>query len=361
MHAMPRSHLRSFRATRRARLFAAGWALLLAGAAGEAVADGVVEVCATTPDLGSLVREIGGEQVDVTVFVKSKEDPHFAEAKPGFVKATNGCELFVQNGLGLEVGYAPALLQAARNPELLPGNRGFLDASGAITPKGVPAGTVDRSMGDVHPHGNPHYLLDPLNGLAVAEKIAAKLTELRPASAGAFAARLAKFRDDLFRHLVGDDLARKYGAEVPKLATLFERGKLLPFLSGQGEAARLGGWFAAMAPHFGARAIQDHPIWLYFADRFGLRIVGSLEPRPGIPPTTKHMNEIVGLMQADGVRIVLASAYYDPRYARFVAEKSGARVLAMANQVGATAGADTYLEMIDHDVRQVAGALGSEG
>jgi ABC-type Zn uptake system ZnuABC Zn-binding protein ZnuA len=213
-------------------------------------------------------------------------------------------------------------------------------------------------MGDVHPFGNPHYMLDPLNGLAAARLIAGRLGDVRPGDRAYFDGRLADFQADLYRRLVGEGLASKYGAEVPKLATLFERGRLVEFLEQQGEAKLLGGWLGAMAPHFGAKVVQDHLLWHYFADRFGLRIVGSLEPKPGIPPTTKHMSELIEQMRAENVRIVLASAYYDPRYAELVAEKSGARVLAMANQVGAVAGTETYLDMIDYDVRQVAGALG---
>jgi zinc/manganese transport system substrate-binding protein len=332
-------------------------ALLTAGVAGTASARDTIAVCATTPDLGSLAQEIGGDRVAITVFVKPREDPHFAEAKPSFVKATNQCALWLQNGLDLEAGYAPAILQAARNPDVLPGSRGFLDASRAIAPKDVPTSTVDRSMGDVHPFGNPHYLLDPLNGVAVARAIADRLGEIDPASRADYDARFARFQGEVYRRLVGDDLARKYGADVPKLATLYERGRLPDYLEKQGEAKLLGGWLGAMAPHFGAKVVQDHLIWTYFAERFGLQIVGALEPKPGIPPTTRHMNEIIDLMRAGNVRLVLASAYYDPKYARLVADETGAKVLAMANLVGAVPGTETYVEMVDHDVREVSGAL----
>ena len=148
------------------------------------------------------------------------------------------------------------------------------------------------------------------------------------------------------------------GKDVSKLALLYQHGKLTNFLDEQGERDKLGGWLAAMLPFVGSKAVDDHPIWSYFADRFGLLVVGHLEPLPGVPPTTKHLEKIIELIRAQDVKIVLASAYYDPRYAQFVGEKSGAKVLRMANQVDAVPGTASYVEMVSYNVAQVVGALG---
>ncbi len=314
-----------------------------------------LRVVASLPDLGSLVQAVGGDAVAVTVLANAGEDPHFVEVKPSFVKAMSVADLYVQNGLELEAGYAPLLLQGARNSRILTGQAGFVDASLAITPLDVPVGQIDRAMGDVHPFGSPHYLLDPLNGLRVAALLRDRLAALRPESAGAFAQRYEEFRARLNDALVGTALARKYDAE--KIATLFEYGKLLPFLAQQGDAALLGGWLGAMAPYFGTKAVDDHPMWAYFARRFGLVIVGHLEPKPGVPPTTRHLQELLTMMQADAVRLILANAYYDPRHADFVAAETGARVARMANQVGARPGTDDYLAMVNYNVEQVVQAL----
>ena len=322
--------------------------------------DGPLRVVATTPDLGALTRAVGGDDVSITVLVKGAEDPHFAEAKPSYVRAMNQADLFIQMGLALETGYAPLLLQQCRNPRIAPGSPGFIDASTVMgTPLDVPTGVVDRSMGDVHPGGNPHYLLDPLRGLSVARLIATRLGQLRPERRASFEQRFETFQRELFTALVGDTLATKYGADVAKLALLQQNGKLVSFLEQQGERADLGGWFGALLPYAGTKAVDDHPIWSYFADRFGLRIVGHLEPMPGVPPTTKHLEQIIELIRAQDVKIVLASAYYDPRYAKFVSEKSGASVLKMANQVDAAPGTESYVGMIDYDVRQVVAAMSS--
>ncbi len=346
----------------RTRIFALLFAVVVLASAPSVRAETPLAVCATVPDLGSIVRAVGGDRVAVEVFTKPTEDPHFTPARPSLIKSLNACELLVQVGMELEIGWLPLLLKNARNAAVLPGGPGFLDASTAITspdaPTGaldVPTGTIDRSMGDVHPFGNPHYLLDPVNGLLVARLVHDRLAALRPASQAYFDERLAGFRTQIATGLVGPSLAAKY--EVEKLALLAEHGKLLDFLRSQGEEAQLGGWLGALAPSFGAKVVDDHPIWPYFARRFGLVVVGHLEPKPGVPPTTKHLADLIARMKNEGVRMVLASSYYDPRHARFVAEATGAKVLAMANQAGARDGTDTYVGFIDYDVRQVTAAL----
>ncbi len=328
---------------------------LTVGAAFAQEAARPMQVCATVPDLGSLAREVGGDQVSVTVFTKGTEDPHFLEPKPSFIKALSLCDLYIQAGMDLEIGWVPNLLQNARNGAVSPGARGFLDASQVITPLEVPTGPVDRSMGDVHPLGNPHYLLDPLNGLRVARLIRDKLIELRPSQKSYFEERYASFSKRLGEALVGEKLAKKYDAE--KLAILFERGRLEPFLKAQGEASLLGGWLGLMLPYYGTKVVDDHTIWPYFARRFGIQVIGHLEPKPGIPPTTSHLGALVERMRAEGVKAVLAVPYYDPRHARFISENTGARVVNLAHQVGGREGTGDYLSMIDYDVRQVAAAL----
>jgi len=319
--------------------------------------EGPVRVCATVPDLASLVREIGGEEVSVTVFTKPTEDTHFVEAKPSFVKALSQAELFVLMGLDLEAGYAPVLVRNARNENVLFKAKGYVDASSVIQPIEVPAGTVDRSMGDVHPFGNPHYLHDPLNGLKVSEYLKNKLSETRPAKKQYFEGRYEAFRSKLGEALVGKTLAGKYKVEFEKLARLHEHGKLLDYVKKQGEEASLGGWLGAIAPFYGAKAVADHNQWPYFAIRFGLTIVGSMEPKPGITPTTKHLSGLVEMMKRENVKLVLAAPYYDPKHAKFLAEKTGGTIVEMAHLVGARQGTDDYVSMVDYNVKRVVAAL----
>ncbi len=316
-----------------------------------------LQVCVTVPDLHSLAQEIGGEHVTLSTFAKATEDPHFVEAKPSFIKTLSTCDLYVQVGLELEAGWAPVLFQNARNTNILPGAPGYMDASSVVTPIEIPTTPVDRSMGDVHPLGNPHYLSDPVNGLKVAALLRDKFSERQAEHAPYFAARYLSFRDRVGAALVGESLAKKY--ECEKLALLFEHGKLNEFLQSQGEATALGGWLALMSPHFGAKVVADHNMWPYFARRFGVTVIDFLEPKPGIPPSTAHLNALVRTMKTHGVKAVLTAAYYDPRYARFIAENTGATIATMANQAGARPGTEAYLSMVDYNVRQIAAALGN--
>lgn len=314
-----------------------------------------IAVCATVPDLGSLTREVGGDQVSATVFAKGAEDAHFIEAKPSFIKTLSQCDLYIQIGMDLEVGWAPVLLQNARNAAVLPGGRGHVDASTVIQRLEVPTGPVDRSMGDVHPMGNPHYLLDPLNGLKVARLIRDKLVELRPDRKSYFEDRYTSFHMRLGAALVGEKLARKY--DVEKLALLYEHGTLTPFLKGQGEATVLGGWLGKMLPYFGTKVVADHNLWPYFARRFGIGVIGFMEPKPGIPPTTRHLGTLVELVRTERVGAVLTVSYYDPRHARFISQQTGVRIVNLAHQVGARDGTNDYLAMIDYNVRAMIAAL----
>ncbi len=315
-----------------------------------------LQVCATIPDLGNLAQEIGGDIAKVTVFAKSQEDPHFVEARPSFIKALSQADLYVQIGMELEIGWAPVLLQNARNGRVLQGEQGFLDASKAIVPIEVPTGPVDRSMGDVHPAGNPHYLLDPLNGLLVARLIKDKLAGLRPEKKEFFEEQYQAFNRKMGRALVGEKLAGKY--EFEKVALLYEAGRLGPFLKEQKEDSPLGGWLQIMSPYFGSKVVADHNMWPYFGRRFGISVVGFLEPKPGLSPTTKHLQTIIEMMRAQGIKVIISSPYFDPRHAQFVSKNTGAKIANLAHQVGARPGTGDYLEMVDYNVRQLAKALG---
>ena len=314
-----------------------------------------LKACVTVPELGSLVQEIGGAQTTLTVFAKGTENPHFVVPKPSFIKALSTCDVYVQIGLDLEIGWAPPLLQNARNGNILPGGQGYIDASTAIAPREIPSTPVDRSMGDIHPRGNPHYLLDPLNGLRIARLLRDRLSALRPASAPYFAERYADFRRRLGVALVGEALADAYDFE--KLAVLARHGRLDSFLKRQGQASLLGGWLGSLRPYAGSKLVGDHNAWVYFAELFGFDLVAYLEPLPGMPPTTKHLNTVIELMKTSSVKAVLQAAYYDPRYAQFVSDNSNATIVPMAEQANSRPGTAHYLDMIDYNVKQLAAAL----
>lgn len=316
-----------------------------------------LRICATVPELGSLAREIGGERVEVSVFTKGTEDPHYLDPKPSFVRALNGADLFLQVGMELEAGWVPPLLSNARNPRILPNGRGHLEASTVIFPLEVPTGAVDRSMGDIHPQGNPHYLADPLNGLKVAALIRDRLSELDPAGAPVYRSAYEDFRRRLGAALVGEPLSRKYDSE--KLALLFRHGKLDSFLKQQGDAAHLGGWLGKMLPHRGTRIITYHRSWPYFAERFGLIVVDQLEPRPGIPPSPGHLVKVIGKARSEKVRLILLEPWLPTDSAELVSRKAGIPVVRAAVSTPGEKGGYRYLEGIDRTISRVAAALAS--
>jgi ABC-type Zn uptake system ZnuABC Zn-binding protein ZnuA len=324
-------------------------------AAWSTAADPPLRICATVPDLAALAREVGGDRVHVTTFAKGPENPHYIEARPSFVRELAGADLFMQTGLELEIGWSPVLLKNARNEKVLPGAKGYLEASSAIMPLEVPTGIVDRSLGDVHAGGNPHFFSDPLSGLKVAALIEERLEDLRPGDADYLKARHQDLVKRVGERLFGGELAAKY--DPAKLALLVEHAKLDEFLKSQGDDAKLGGWLGKMRAYAGKQVVADHMVWPYFARTFSFRVAGYLEPKPGIPPTTKHLQEVIAMMKAEKITVILTTPFFDPRHARVVSEQTGARVAKMAHQVGAVDGTDDYISFVDRNVETLAAAF----
>lgn len=332
--------------------------LSLLGSTLPTIAAAPLEVCATVPELGGLVRAVGGDQVAVTVFAKGTEDPHYLDAKPSFIKALSKADLFVQVGMDLESGWAPLLLRSSRNSRVQPGGSGFLDASVVITPLEVPVGPLDRSMGDIHPQGNPHYLADPLGGLKVAALIRDRLAELRPEAAELFLQRYEAFRKRLAEAMAGPGLAEKY--EIEKLALLHRRGRLAEFLRQQEDLEALGGWLGRLHPFFGARILTYHRSWPYFAERFGLVIVGQLEPTPGIPPGPGHLLQVIKTIKSQQVRLLLVEPWINLRASQSVAAKTGINIVQAAASISPDQDRYDYIDAMGAIVEKVASGLNGQ-
>ncbi|MSR47250.1 MAG: zinc ABC transporter substrate-binding protein [Planctomycetes bacterium] len=317
-----------------------------------------LNVCCTVPSIGSIAQEVGGDAVSVTVFAKGTENPHFLDARPSHVKALAAADAFVQQGMELEIGWAPVLLQQCRNGRVQPGQPGFIDASVVATPLEVPSVPVDRSHGDVHPFGNPHYMTDPVNGLLVARLLRDRLSELLPTARDGFMERCAAFEKRLCVAMVGAALAEEFQSDtIVKFAELNANGRLASFLAQQKRGEELGGWFGALAPFAGTRVLADHNQWAYFGRRFGLEFAGFLEPKPGVAPSTGHLGELIRSARAAGAKLVFTAPGFDPKSAQFVAGKLDVPLLTLAHEVGATPAATDYLAMVDSDVGSIVAAL----
>jgi len=314
-------------------------------------------VVAATTDLAALCRAIGGEHVQVTTFLPGPQDPHYLDPRPSMLYAMQKAELLVFTGRELESGWLPVLIQNGRNPGTQPGQIGSLDASRCVRALGVPTVGVDRSAGDIHMAGNPHYLLDPLCGLQVAMLLRDRMGALWPAEKAAFDANFTALQRRLAEAMVGPELAKTYEYEAEKLALAYGNGTLLDVLKEQGDLDKLRGWFGTMAPLRGSPIVVDHDLWPYFAERFGLTVFGFLEPKPGMTPSTAHLEQLAERMRAGNVGVLLASPYFPIQYAEVLQKKLPVRIAAMAHQPGAREGTDDYVAFVDHNVRAVALAL----
>jgi ABC-type Zn uptake system ZnuABC Zn-binding protein ZnuA len=291
---------------------------ILAGSCSLAPAAAKVRVVTTTTDLASLAREIGGDRVEVTAIAAGSQDPHFVDAKPSYLIKLQRADLFVEVGLDLEIGWAPTLLTNSRNARIQPGAPGYVDASAGIERLQVPT-AADRTQGDIHPYGNPHYWLDPANGHRIAANIAAALERVDPDGAAGYRQRLADFDSRL------DQALQRWTAEASSLA--------------------------------GVPVVAYHNSWPYFEKRFGFDVVAFVEPKPGIPPSGRYVAELAERMKKDGVKLILMSTFYDQKTAELVARLSGADIVTLANSVGGVEGADDYLELFDVNLSRLIAAI----
>ncbi len=279
-------------------------------------ASAALKVVTTITDLGSITKEVGGNLVTVTSIAKGYQDPHFVEAKPSYLLNLRNADLFVEVGLELEVAWAPPLLINARNEKILPGNVGFLDVSQGCEILQKVSGTVDRSQGDVHPFGNPHYWLDPENGRMIARNIANKLAVLDPANAAIYKANLAAFETKL------TDKEKTWDAMAKGLKS--------------------------------KKVVTYHNSWPNFAKRFGLDVVNYVEPKAGVPPSPTHIESLIKQIKDEHVSLLLIEPYFDSKMPEKIAKETGATLLIFPPSVGAEPDINNYFDLLDHNLKLLA-------
>ena len=278
-----------------------------------------LNVVATTPDLASIASFVGGDHIQLTTLARPNEDPHFVEAKPGFIVKLNKADVLVHGGAELESGWLTPLLAGARNAKIVSAARGDVRCCDGVPMREVPT-ELDRSKGDIHATGNPHYLVDPENAKIVAHHMA-----------DAFSASDEPNRDFYQAN------AKKFAGELD---------------------AKLKEWQATLAPFKGQSMVSYHNSWPYFASRFGLKIEMFIEPKPGIPPSPSHLAELISKMKAGGVRVILVDPYVNRKSAEMVARGAGATVVDVAQFPGAIKGTEGgYITLMDHMVKSIADAL----
>jgi zinc/manganese transport system substrate-binding protein len=275
----------------------------------------------STADLAALAREVGGDRITVDSIAKGYQDPHFVEAKPSFLLKLRQADLLVSIGLQLEIGWLPPLVTQSGNPRIQPGAPGYLDASRFCEIMEIPRSTVTRAEGDVHPLGNPHYWLDPHNGRRIAKGIADKLADLDRDSSSYFQQQF-------------QDFDRRLAAAEMK-------------------------WDTAMKPYRGQKVVTYHRSFPSFAKRFGLDVIGYVEPRPGIPPTPGHTIELIRLIKQEHCKVLLVEPYFDLKTPRSIARETGAEVVVFLPSVGGEKQVTTYIELFDYDINLLVKAFQS--
>jgi zinc/manganese transport system substrate-binding protein len=284
-------------------------------------------VVATLPGLGKIAEAVGGDRVSVTSIASGVQDPHFVDPRPSYMVKLRDADALLVNGLDLEVGWVPPLIEGARNGKLRPGSPGYVDCSRNVPVIEVPTRQITRADGDVHPFGNPHYLTDPLNAKIVAETVGAALSGLRPADAEFFAGRVKAFQASIDRAMFGPSLVDLVGGK--KLDRLARSGELAGFLASAPGGATLGGWLGEMAPLRGKKVVFYHRSYSYFAQRFGLVVVDYVELKPGIQPGPSHLADVITTLTREAVKVVVAHPFNDPKIARLVADKGGAKLVTL--------------------------------
>jgi zinc/manganese transport system substrate-binding protein len=300
-----------------ARRFTLALAAALTAAAGPAGAQ--LKVVTSTTDLYDIAKAVGGTRITATHIGEGYQDPHFIEAKPSFVLQLRNADVWAFVGLDLEIGWMPLLLDGARNPKVRPGGSGYLDVSRAIPVLDVPQGNVDRSMGDVHPLGNPHYWLDPENGRRIARLFRDKFSQLDRAHQGDYDKNEKAFETRL-------NAAEK-------------------------------AWQPLLAQIKGKPIIAYHTSWRYFADYTGARIVAFMEPKPGVPPSPSHVFEVIRDAKQAGAKVVVQEPFYERKMSDLVAKQLGGTVLVISPSVGGVKDASDYLTLMRHDIEALANAL----
>ena len=284
-------------------------------------AEDKLRIMTATTDLAALAQEVAGDKADVESIARGYQDPHFVEAKPSFLLKLRKADLLIVVGLELEIGWLPPLINQSTNPKIQVAAPGYFDASRFAHILEIPTGNVTRAEGDVHPQGNPHYWLDPENGLRIAKAIADKLSEMRPGDAAYFAQRYVDFEK--------------------RLKAAEER------------------WQAEMKPYANRKIVTYHRSWPNFADHFHLDVVGYVEPRPGIPPSPQHTVQLIGQMKRDGVKIICVEPYFDLKTPNAIARDTGGQVLVLTPSVGGEKEITDYFKLFDYDIAKLKQAFES--
>ncbi|NLM16230.1 MAG: zinc ABC transporter substrate-binding protein [Candidatus Riflebacteria bacterium] len=277
-----------------------------------------VNVVTTLPDLSALVKEVGKDLVNTFALGRPHEDPHHIEPRPTFIRRLAKADLVFLIGMDLEIWLTP-LIESSQNLRIQKGRSGYVDCSNVIPVKEVPTTRVDPSQGDVHPYGNPHYWVSPVNALLIVDLIAEKLSMADTENASVYQKNAEEYKAFL--------------------------------------RAKMAEWKGKLAGLQQRKIVCLHSSWIYFTDFAGLDIVGYVESRPGIPPTAREISQTVNLMQNEGAKTIVCETYHNKKFPNMIAQKIGGKVLVLPASTGAVKGTERYHEFIEYLVNKLLSEL----
>ncbi len=337
-------------------------ALIVGNCATSPAAAKPLQVVTTLRDYAVIAEAIGGDRVAVQAIVRGEQDAHFIRPKPSFVNMVRKADVFIDTGLDLEM-WVPTVLDKAGNTRVRSGQDGYVATAKAMRMLEKPK-VMSRSEGGLHVHGNPHVTCSPINMRVAARNIAAGLIKNDPTGKDTYEAGLEAFIKELDERLFGKELVNMLGGDT--LCSLAEKGRLISFLTqteyqGTHLIDHLGGWRKDMLPLRDTPVVTYHKNWVYFVDLFGLVEAGTVEPKPGIPPSPKHVLGLTEMMRERKIKIILAANYFDEQKIRTVADKVNAESVIVPLYVGGAEGVNNYFELVEHWVNGVLTAAKKQG
>ena len=328
--------------------------LVASSASARATEDPPIKVVTTLSLLKDLTEQVGGDRVAVQSLSDPSEDPHYVQPRPTLMQRAREADAFVELGLQLEL-WGGKVVEGSGNTKIQAGQPGRIVASAGISTLELPQ-QLSREWGDVHPYGNPHIWLDPLNAKDMAANIAHGLEKVDAAHAGQYEERLKKFEEKIDVAMFGQALVTEVGARM--LTRKAREGKLDSYLESRKLDERLGGWMKRTVPLRGRPIVTYHKSWIYFAERFGLTIPIEIEDKPGIPPSARHRDAVVEMIKQRGIKTILQEVFYDRGAANYLAEATGAHVVVVPIDIGPSVGIGNYFDLIDNCIDRI---LDSEG
>jgi ABC-type Zn uptake system ZnuABC Zn-binding protein ZnuA len=315
-----------------------------------------IKVVTTLGVLKYLAQEIGKQKVDVYALAQPKQDPHYVIPTPELIRIARDADVFIKIGMKLD-RWAKNVIDASGNPKIQVGQCGHIIASLNVPKLELPQ-QVSREWGDIHPEGNPHIWLSPVNVRIIAKNIADGLSKVDPSNSRFYQKNFEEFKRKIDVALFGEELLKKFGKRGGDILCRKLRYKTLErYLKRKKVLDKLGGWLKKAEKLKGMKVLSYHKTYIYFADVFGLEIVGEIEEKPGIPPSPKRRDKIVEIVKQNKVKILLNDNFYSRKAADYIASKTGAKVVITYIDVGASREVSDYFGLINYLIKRILEAV----